>query len=66
MRRRDFIKAVSAGVILGSFEPFSFVSATQLFSQSKGISRPYLDGSIKDYIHKMQNFDHPYPGYICL
>jgi hypothetical protein len=66
MRRRDFIKAVSAGVILGSFEPFSFVSATQLFSQSKGISRPYLDGSIKDYIHKMQNFDQPHPGDMCL
>jgi len=66
MRRRDFLKAVSAGVILGSFEPFSIVSATQLFSSSKGFSRSAFDGSIKDYIHKMQNFDQLHPGDVCL
>ena len=66
MRRRDFLKAVSAGVILGSFEPFAFVSATQLFSPSKGFPRSDFDGSIKDYIHKMQNFDQPHSGDICL
>ena len=66
MRRRDFSQAVSATVILGSFEPFSFVSATQLFPQSQGFARSNFDGSIKDYIHKMQNFDQQHPEDICL
>lgn len=66
MRRRDFLKAVSATVILGTVEPFSFVSATQLSPQPQGLSPSDLDGSIKDYLHKMQNFDHPHPGDICL
>ena len=66
MRRRDFLKALSAGVILGSFEPLSFVSATQLFPQSQGFSRSDIDSSIKDYIHKMQNFDQPHSGDIYL
>ena len=66
MRRRDFIKAVSAGAILGTVDPFSFVSATQLSPQSKRLSRSDHDGSIKDYLHKMQNFDQPHYGDICL
>ncbi len=64
MKRRDFIKAASAGVILGTVDPFSVVSATQLFPQSQGFSRSDLDGSIKDYLHKMQNFDRPHSGDI--
>jgi len=66
MRRRDFLKAISATVILGTVEPFSFVSANQLFQQSQGLSRSDLDGSIKDYLHKMENFDQPNPGDIYL
>jgi hypothetical protein len=66
MKRRDFLKAVSAGVILGTVDPFSFVSASQLFQQSQGFSRSDFDGSIKDYLHKMQNFDQPHPEDICL
>jgi len=66
MRRRDFIKAVSAGVVLGTVDPFSFASAAQLFRQSQRISQSAFDGSIKDYIHKMQNFDQPHPGDIIL
>jgi len=66
MRRRDFIKAVSAGVVLGTVDPFSFVSAAQLYRQARGFSRSDIDVSIKDYIHKMQNFDQPHPGDIIL
>ena len=66
MRRRDFIKAVSAGVVLGAVDPLSVVSAAQLFPQSRGFFRSDFDGSIKDYIHKMQNFDQPHLGDIIL
>ena len=66
MKRRDFIKAISAGVVLGTVDPFSFVSATQLFPMSKGFSLSDHDGSVKDYLHKMQNFDQPHSGDIHL
>jgi hypothetical protein len=66
MKRRDFIKAISAGVVLGTVDPFSFVSATQLFPLSKGFSLSDHDGSVKDYLHKMQNFDQPHTGDIYL
>ena len=66
MRRRDFIKAVSAGFVLGAVDPLSIVHAAQLFPQSRGFFRSDFDGSIKDYIHKMQNFDQPHLGDIIL
>jgi len=66
MRRRDFLKAVTAGVLLSSIDNFSFVSAAQLFPQPQWFSQPDLDGHIKDYLHKMQNFDHPHSGDIIL
>lgn len=66
MRRRDFIKAVSAGAILGTVDPFSFASAAQLFTQSNRYTRSDFDGSIKDYLHKMENFDQPHSGDIFL
>jgi D-alanyl-D-alanine carboxypeptidase len=66
MRRRDFLKAISATVILGTVEPFSFVSANQLLQQSQRLSRSDFDGSIKDYLHKMENFDQSNPGDIYL
>ena len=61
MKRRDFIKAVTAGVILSGFDSFSLVSANQLLPQSQGLSQSSFDGYIKDYLHKMQNFDQPHP-----
>ena len=61
MKRRDFIKAVTAGVILSGFEPFSLVSANQLLPKSQSLSQSSFDGYIKDYLHKMQNFDQPHP-----
>jgi hypothetical protein len=66
MRRRDFIKAISAGVILGAVDSNSIASAAQIFSRPKGFYRSDFDGSIKDYLHKMQNFDQPHSGDLCL
>ena len=62
MRRRDFLKAVTAGVILGNVDPFSFASAAQLFSIPHSVSQSNFDGHIKDYLHKMENFDLPHSG----
>ena len=64
MKRRDFIKAVTAGVILSGIAPFSRVSASQLLPRSQTLTRSSSDSYIKDYLHKMQNFDHPYPDDI--
>ena len=64
LRRRTFIKALTAGIIMSGVSPFSFASAKQLFSESQGLDQSSFDSHIKDYLHKMQNFDQPYPGDI--
>lgn len=66
MRRRDFLKAVTAGVLLSGIDPFSFVSAAQLFPPPQHLSQSDFDGHIKDYIYKMENFDHPHSGDVIL
>lgn len=66
MRRRDFIKAVTAGVLLSGIDNFSFVSAAQLFPQSQRFSQSDFDGHIKDYLHKMENFDQTHSGDVIL
>ena len=66
MRRRDFIKAVSAGVVLGAIDPFSLASADQLSRHLPIVRQSDFDDSIKDYLHKMQNFDQPHPGDVSL
>ena len=66
MKRRDFIKAVTAGVLLSGIDPFSIVSAKQLLPQSQGLSQSSFDSYIKDYLHKMQNFDQPHPDDIIV
>ena len=60
MKRRDFIKAVTAGVILSGVDPFPLVFANQLLPQSQSLSQSSFDSYIKDYLHKMQNFDQPH------
>jgi D-alanyl-D-alanine carboxypeptidase len=66
MKRRDFLKALTAGVLLSGIDPFSFVSAAQLFPVPQRLSRPDFDGHIKDYLHKMENFDHPHSNDVIL
>lgn len=60
MKRRDFIKAVTAGVLLSGMDPFSLVSATELLPKSQPLSQASFDSYIKDYLHKMKNFDKPH------
>ena len=66
MRRRDFLKALTAGVLLSGADPFSIVSGAQLFPQPQGLSHADLDAHIKDYLHKMQNFDQPHSEDVIL
>lgn len=64
MQRRDFIKSVTAGVILSGVAPFSKVFANQLLPKNQNIPGSSFDGYIKDYLHKMQNFDRAHPDDI--
>jgi hypothetical protein len=57
MRRREFIKSITAGIILSGVAPFSNVFASQLLPKSQNLSGSSFDSHIKDYLHKMQNFD---------
>lgn len=66
MKRRDFLKTIAAGVVLSGVDPFSFVSASQLFDQSRSLSQSGFDGHIKDYLYKMRNFDQPHTGDLYL
>ena len=74
MKRRDFLKAVTAGVLLNGLDSFSLVFAKQLslvfakqpLSQSQSLSQASFDSYIKDYLHKMQNFNRPHPEDIYL
>jgi hypothetical protein len=62
MQRRDFIKAIAAGVILSGVTPFSLVSANQLLPLHQGLAQSSFDSNIKDYLHKMPDFDQLHPG----
>jgi len=64
MQRRDFIKALTAGVILSGVAPFSLVSANQPLPLHQGLAQSSFDSNIKDYLHKMRNFDQSHPGDI--
>jgi len=57
MQRRNFIKAVTACAILSGVAPFSKAFANQLLSRSQESFGSPFDSHIKDYLHKMQNFD---------
>lgn len=60
MRRRDFLKALAAGFLLSGVNPFPLAYARQILPETQKPNRSSLDSHIKDYLHKMQNFDHPH------
>jgi D-alanyl-D-alanine carboxypeptidase len=60
MKRRDFIKAIAAGIILSGVDSIPLVSAEELLPRSQPLSQASFDTYIKDYLHKMQNFDQPH------
>lgn len=64
MKRRDFIKAVIAGVIFSGVAPFSHVSANQLLPRPQRLAQSSFDNHIKDYLYKMRNFDQASPDDI--
>ena len=54
MKRRDFLKAATAAIIASGIDPF----ALSAVAQKTGLqSTPGVDDHIKDYLHKMHNFD---------
>jgi hypothetical protein len=54
MKRRDFLKAATAAIIASGIDPF----ALSAVAQKTGLQlTPGVDDHIKDYLHKMHNFD---------
>jgi hypothetical protein len=63
MKRRDFIKAVTAAIIASGINPLPFSAA----AQKSGLqSASGIDGHIKDYLHKMRNFDRAHDNDVYL
>jgi hypothetical protein len=63
MTRRDFLRAMALATIGGGITP-------NIFAQSLEVRRPVLqenlDDNIKDYLHKMKNFNLPHKDDIKL
>lgn len=54
MKRRDFLKAATAAIIASGIDPFALSAVAQKTPRQ---STPGVDDHIKDYLHKMRNFD---------
>ena len=54
MKRRDFLKAATAAIIASGIDPFALSAVAQKMPRQ---STPGVDDHIKDYLHKMRNFD---------
>jgi hypothetical protein len=63
MKRRDFLKALTAGVLAGGIDPFVLSAVAKNFPEGP---KADLDENIKDYLHKMRNFDKSHYGDIHL
>ncbi len=63
MKRRDFLKALTTGVMLVGFVPEVLAEIARVPSASPPEKH---DDHIKDYIHKMRRFDEPHEDDICL
>lgn len=64
MRRREFLRALTSGIIVLGFAP-----GKALAGLSKPATLPCqenFDDYIKDYLHKMKNFDKYHKSDICL
>lgn len=63
MKRRDFLKAATAALIATGIDPF----AVPAVAQEKLLQPiPGIDNYIKDYLHKMRNFDRAHEDDIYL
>jgi len=63
MRRRDFLKAVVGVVVGAGFAPEVLAEVAKIHPASSSENQ---DAHIKDYLHKMRNFDVRHDGDICL
>jgi hypothetical protein len=57
LKRRDFLKMLAAGLLGGSMAPEVMAREEILWTNPRTRK---VDDSIKDYLHKMKNFDKPY------
>ncbi len=64
MKRRQFLKAFGAIILSSSGISHEAIAGFNLFSHQTAPRQK--DDFIKDYLHKMQNFDSPHPGDIYL
>jgi len=65
MNRRDFLKAVTAGVIVAGFVPEALAEIVSAHTHSP-IPPENYDKHIKDYLYKMRHFDERYKDDFCL
>ncbi len=63
MKRRDFIKAFFACLIIGHDAPEIFAKEVRKLSGHQVMDN---DSYVKDYLNKMRNFNRPHPNDICL
>lgn len=63
MKRRDFLKAVAGVVIAGGFAP-EVLADTAVIALNRTPKK--YDSYIKDYLHKIRNYDASHPGDILL
>ena len=63
MKRRNFLKLITKGAILGLFAPNALAAVSKT---SPATSWERRDDYIKDYLHKMQNFNRHHEGDIYL
>ncbi len=63
MNRRDFLKAISAGVIGVGIAPDVFAEIAGSVSSTRIMT---LDDHIKDYLHKMRDFNKPHRDDVYL
>jgi len=64
MKRRDFLKTVTTGIVIGGVVPTKVMAEIMRIYHDTAV--PNGDNHIKDYLHKMQSFDKPYAGDIYL
>lgn len=63
MRRRDFLKAVVGVVVGAGFAPEVLAEIAKISPATRSEN---FDAHIKDYLHKMRNFNVHHDGDICL
>jgi hypothetical protein len=63
MKRRHFLKVITAGVTIGLFAPEVLAGIPRT---SPGNRPEEYDDHIKDYLHKMRSFNRHYEGDIYL